>query len=240
MRGKILLPAMAAAVAVAFLAGPELALRLKADAVAGTGEVRQLTLADGSQAALSPGAAVQIDYSDGERRITLLQGQAWFRVTHDQRRPFRVVAGDVTTTDIGTAFEVVRSAQNVRVAVEQGAVRVDDGTSGRALAGHLVAGQYLSVGPGMALTHGTGPSSLVAAWRDGQLAVEDRPMSEVVAALRDWHRGLILIRSDALARRRVTGVYDLNDPAGAMHALAKAYGGRVSRLTPWIIVLSDH
>lgn len=234
---KAALPAAVAAI-LAVLAAPELALRWQADAMAGTGELRELTLADGSHASLSPGSAIRIDYSNDERRITLLRGQAWFEV-HDDARPFRVAARDVEATDIGTAFEVGLAGDDIHVAVGHGIVRVDDTKTARVISKRLTAGQSVSIDPGGNIRRDTASPELIGAWRDGQLAVQDKPMSDVVEALRPWYGGMIVVRSNALADRHVTGVYDLHDPAGAMEALTKAYGGSVTRLTPWLIILSD-
>jgi len=228
----------AAAALVVVLAAPEAALRWQADVVAGTGELRTMTLADGSHISLSPGSAVSIDYSAAERRIGLLRGQAWFDV-QDDPRPFRVAARHVETTDIGTAFEVGLTNGAIRVAVGHGIVQVDDARTGRTISERLVAGQAVSVDPTGKVLRGSAPPELIGAWRDGRIAVQDRPVSEVVDALRPWHRGVILVRPGTLAGRRVTGVYDLRDTAGAMTALTKAHGGRVTQVTPWLLILSD-
>lgn len=228
----------AAAALVVVLAAPEAALRWQADAIAGTGELRTMTLADGSHISLSPGSAVSIDYSAAERRIGLLRGQAWFDV-QDDPRPFRVAARNVETTDIGTAFEVGLTDEAIRVAVGHGIVRVDDPGNGRTISEQLVAGQHVSVDPTGKASLGAAPPELIGAWRDGRLVVQDQPVSEVVDALRPWHRGMILVRPGAIARQRVTGIYDLRDTAGAMAALTKAHGGRVTRITPWLLILSD-
>lgn len=228
----------AAAALVVVLAAPEAALRWQADAIAGTGELRVMTLADGSHISLSPGSAVSIDYSAAERRIGLLRGQAWFDV-QDDPRPFRVAARHVETTDIGTAFEVGLTDSSIRVGVGHGIVRVDDTRNGHTISERLVAGQTVSVDPAGKVSRGSAQPELIGVWRDGRLAVQDRPVSEVVDALRLWHRGMILVRPGALAGRRVTGIYDLRDPAGAMTALTKAHGGRVTQITPWLLILSD-
>ena len=230
-------PAAAAALVIA-LAAPEAALRWQADAIAGTGELRTMTLADGSRISLSPGSAISIDYSAAERRIGLLRGQAWFDV-QDDPRPFRVAARHVETTDIGTAFEVGLTDGLIRVAVGHGIVRVDDSRTGRTISEQLVAGQNVSIDPAGKASRGSAPPELIGAWRDGRLAVQDRPVGEVVDALRPWHRGMIVVRPVALARKRVTGIYDLRDTAGAMTALTRAHGGRVTRVTPWLLILSD-
>ena len=62
--------------------------------------------------------------SPGAIDVTLDAGGARFEVTPDQARVFRVQAGDVTVTVLGTIFTVERRDTDVRVAVERGRVRV--------------------------------------------------------------------------------------------------------------------
>lgn len=237
---KRITAALAAAAAAAFMvvAAPEAALRWQADVITGAGELRAMTLADGSHVSLQPGSAIRIDYSSGERRIRLLRGQAWFDV-QDDARPFRVAARNIETTDIGTAFEVGMSSAGIRVAVGHGIVRVDDVKTGKALSEQLLAGQTAFIDVAGRVRRETAPPELIGVWRDGQLVVQDQPVREVVDALRPWYRGVILVRPGALSQRRVTGLYDLRDATGAMTALTKAHGGRVTRVTPWLLILSD-
>lgn len=227
----------AAAAVVIIVAAPEMTLRWKADAVTGAGELKAMMLADGSHVSLSPGSAISVDYSESQRQIRLLRGQAWFEV-QDDARPFRVMARNIETTDIGTAFEVGLSGDAVRVAVGHGIVRVDDTKTRQTISDQLVAGQNVLIGSTGVVRHGVAPVELIGAWRDARLTVQDRSVEEVVAALRPWYRGVIIVRPGAHARRRVTGVFNLRDTVGAMEALTKAHGGRVTQITPWVLILS--
>src|SRR3546814_15164189 len=92
-------------------------------------------LADGSTVQLGPKSVIAVDYSSGSRAIRLLSGQAMFEVTHDPARPFRVVARDVTTTVLGTGFEVRMIGETTGVAVRHGRVRVEDHGRARELGG---------------------------------------------------------------------------------------------------------
>ncbi len=56
--------------------------------------------------------------------LRLEQGSAHFSVTPNPERPFRVLAGDVTVSVLGTVFDVALEPSGVRVAVERGRVRV--------------------------------------------------------------------------------------------------------------------
>jgi transmembrane sensor len=57
--------------------------------------------------------------------LRLEAGTARFSVAPDPSRTFRVLAGDVTVTVLGTVFTVAYDAKNVRVQVERGRVRVN-------------------------------------------------------------------------------------------------------------------
>lgn len=229
-------PAVAAAACLMLVAGPELLLRMRADAIAGTGDVKALRLADGTAIKLAPGGALAIRFADGERQVQLLRGTAYFDVAHDPRHPFRIGTGETTTTVLGTAFEVRREDAGAAVAVRRGLVRVscDHAPQSELLAAGLTAD--------LACGHGSSRGALepgrVAAWTDGQLVATSRSMREVIDGIRPWYRGIIVARGAGIDRRRVTGVYNLRDPQGALDALAAAHHARVRRITPLITVIS--
>ena len=80
--------------------------------------------------------------------------------------------------------------------------------------------------------------SQAAAWRQGQLVADDLPIAEVVAQLKRYVPGLIVLRDDAgLASKRVTGVYDLRHPEAALRAVVQPHGGRVERYSAWVLVV---
>ena len=92
--------------------------------VNGFSYARIVTLPDGSTAELAPGS--RIDYLKGGPRLVRLEGEGQFRVTEDNRRPFRVVSGELETTVLGTWFAVVADpgAATIRVHLYSGKVRV--------------------------------------------------------------------------------------------------------------------
>ncbi|AJP71281.1 FecR family protein [Sphingomonas hengshuiensis] len=230
--------AAAAAACVALWAGPNLLDDLRADHVAPTGEVRAFHLADGTQVKLAPGGALAVDYSDGQRHVRLLHGNAYFDVVHDPSRPFRIGASGTTTTVLGTAFEVQARGDAVGVAVRRGRVRVACDTA--APVAILSVGQTvdLACAAGTEL-HAATPPERIASWVDGQYVATDRPIRDVVDALRPWYRGIIVARGGGLETRRVTGVYDLRHPQDALSALATAHNARVMRVTPWVTIISS-
>jgi transmembrane sensor len=93
-------------------------------------------LPDGSSvSARSPDARVEtVAVSPTGVTLRLAAGSARFSVTPNAKRPFHVVARDVTVTVLGTIFTVTLDANNVRVDVERGRVRVDAQHDSRVLA----------------------------------------------------------------------------------------------------------
>lgn len=89
-----------------------------------TRSVETRTLADGSVVELRPGAALDVEFSAGERRVTLRAGEAHFAVQKDASRPFVVVASSVRVRAVGTAFAVDLGASAVEVFVTEGTVAV--------------------------------------------------------------------------------------------------------------------
>lgn len=220
------------------LAAPALLLRLEADHRTSTAEVRTLTLQDGSVVRLGAESAIAVDFTAGERRLRLLRGEAFFEVAPDAARPFRVAAGDVVASVLGTAFEVaLADAGEVGVAVQHGRVRVQGGAP--PLSQDLAAGDWVSVGGPAGAARGRRNPDEIGAWLDGEFVARDRPMMDVVEALRRYHDGRIVVQDGAFARTRVTGIYDLRDPAATLASLAASHDATLHRLSPWLLVVTS-
>ncbi|EKU73363.1 MULTISPECIES: FecR family protein [Sphingomonadales] len=231
--------AIAAAACLAIVVAPGMFVNLRADATSGTAELRSISLADGSTMILAPQSAVAFDVNKGgERKVQLLKGRAWFEVAPDRDHPFRVVAADTTTTVLGTAFEVTSGHRQVSVAVRNGTVRV-------ACSDQPERAEKLTVGDALDLTCEESSALRkkvdplrIAAWTDHQVIASDRPVREVIEALKPWHSGLILTYGDGLDTRRVTGAYDVRQADKVLQALAQSHDISVRNLTPWITVIS--
>lgn len=229
--------AVAAALVCAWVA-PSAILFARADHITGTGEMELVTLDDGSAVRLGPDSAIAVDYKSGARTVRLLAGQAWFDVKHNPDAPFRVAAGDVRTTVLGTSFDVRRIGAATAVSVQRGRVRVVDHGASPAPARELAAGEWARLDTQHGMTHGTDNPALLGAWREGQLVIRNRPIGEVIDELRPWHHGRIIVLNPALKDRRIDGVFDVRDTVAALTAIVQQEGGSVRTLTPWLVVIS--
>ena len=74
---------------------------------------RELRLADGSRIVLNRGASLTVrpDFGKGRRDVEL-DGEAWFDVTRDPSRPFRIHCGKETYVVRGTTFNILSWASD--------------------------------------------------------------------------------------------------------------------------------
>ncbi|MEE4453023.1 FecR family protein [Novosphingobium resinovorum] len=223
--------AIAAGVAALLVLGADLPVRLRADAMTATGEIRAVVLPDGSRATLDTGSAIA--FSEDGRSVTLLRGQAAFQVAPDRAHPFSVTADGGTTTALGTRFIVRRADADTRVVVSEHSVRV------------ALGARWATVREGQGLDYGDaglGAPRAVAvadadAWTRGRIRVVRRPLGEVVAELARYHRGYIGVVDGELARRTVSGTFDVRDPLGALDVIQRTLGIRSTRLTDGMILI---
>ena len=227
--------AAVAAVCVGVLAGPSLLLHLRADHRTGAGETLMVAMDDGSHIRLGPDSAIAASFDKGHRDIRLLSGQAWFEVQPDKARPFRVMAGHVTTSVLGTGFDVRMIGTTTSVAVRHGRVRVE---AQDMPARELTAGQWAMATADTALKTGTEQPDLIGAWQSGDIVARRLTIAAAIDELRPWFGGHIIVTDASLAARPISGIYHANDPAKALETMIHPYGGRVTRITPWLLIVS--
>ncbi|AWB07531.1 iron dicitrate transport regulator FecR (plasmid) [Azospirillum humicireducens] len=211
----------------------DLPLRLQADHRTATGMQERVVLADGSRVLMDTGTALAADVDETERSTRLLRGAAFFEVTPDPTRPFRITAGPAVVTVVGTAFAVRYLDDRVTVTVRHGTVDVarPGSPAVRLRAGEEVAVTATAIGAGH-------PADLAAAlgWVDGRLVFEDRPLGEVLGELDRYHPGLIVV-PDSLASRRITGNYRLDDPVRTAASLAELVRAEMLRVSDALLIL---
>lgn len=215
---------------------PGVMLRWNADYLTVTGERQTITLPDGSLVTLNTSSAIAVHFNDDLRRVTLLEGEAYFDVKHDPAHPF-VVASKFSEVEVkGTAFAVQTDDSKDIVSLERGRVEVTriNEKSDRAT---LEPGQTIEAGNGglSAVTATDIPQSL--AWRDGGVVFRDRQFGDALPNLQRYFGGRVLVMSDRFAAKRVSGNYRIDEPEAAIRTLAASVGATVTSLPGGILIL---
>ncbi|MHC8286124.1 FecR family protein [Pseudomonas sp. XS1P51] len=212
---------------------------INADYRSPVGEHREVTLADGSVVELDSGSAIDVQFTPDKRRVTLLRGQAFFSVKSQPDRAFEVAAEAITVTVTGTAFAVELAPDTIDVSVANGSVKVADKRRQNVALEPLKPGQgirFLRQGEGIQRTQI--PVEQIAAWRHWQMLAIDQPLSEIVARMRQYQSGLIVLNDEALGRRKITAALDLRSPRQALQAAIAPLGGKVKELSPYVLTVS--
>ncbi|CAN2536182.1 Protein+FecR [Methylocapsa aurea] len=228
--------ALAAAALALLLGFDDISIALRADRLTGVGETRSVVLDDGSTAHLDARSAIALRYAAGERRVVLLRGEALFEVAPDPGRPFVVEAAQGTITALGTAFDVALTGDGARVTVTEHKVAVRSG-GGDVVVEEGRGSSYARDRP--AAAPATVDVEAATAWRRGKLIVEDQPLGEVLAVLGRHRHGYVFCLRAADCARRVTGVFDADDPRRALKEMEEALGLRAIYLTDYLIVLHE-
>ncbi len=90
------------------------------------GQSSDITLSDGSVVSLHPGSRLAFPaVFTSTERVVKLEGEAYFNVVHDSKRPFIVITGMTETTVLGTEFDIdTRDGSSTVVTLVKGRVQV--------------------------------------------------------------------------------------------------------------------
>ncbi|GJE34044.1 FecR family protein [Methylobacterium oxalidis] len=233
--GPLICLAVAAVLGVAAADQLGLVDWLRSDLWSGVGDIAQATLSDGSRVDLNTGSALALRFSETERGIELLRGEAFFDVASDPQRPFVVRGGGLSVRAVGTSFSVRVDGTDTPVDVAEG--RVDVSASGQQV--RVSAGEAVRLERGTSLAVVKADVNRATAWREGRLIVSGERLSTVLAELGRYRRGRIVLLDSRAGERRVTGAFDTRSTDDALDAIAATMGVSVTRLTPLLVLVGS-
>ncbi len=215
-RGRRLWMSMSvAAGVVALLATGDLALHHGGNRYSTTvGEQRTIELVDRSVVHLNGLSRIQVHYSGKGREIQLLSGEALFEVAADATRPFRVVSGATIIRALGTEFGVLRRSSGTTVSVVEGLVQVANE--------RLTAGDEVRVAvDGRVEKRASVDVAAISSWRQHRLIFRDETLTDVAAEFNRYnHSPRIAVEGNVENARKLSGVFDANDPRSLLRSLS--------------------
>jgi len=196
------------------------------------GERKSFTLDDGSVITLNTRSRVETRFSRDSRDLTLVAGQANFRVAHDASRPFVVVAGDRQVTALGTVFDIRLEGDDVRVVVVQGHVAVQRRPQGRLI--DAVLSERRELAPGQSYStkaeHLFQPVSVrtvdvneTVLWEEGRVAFNDVPLTEAVAEMNRYSAGALVVADPSMRKLRISGVFRTDQSQAFVNAVKEYF-----------------
>lgn len=191
----------------------------------GIGEIRQVSLPDGTRLVLDSASRIEARFSGSGRMLTLAEGRARFIVAHESR-PFVVSAGASQVVATGTIFDVSLIHGRLSVVLLEGSVEVRQLRGGSAQ--KLSAGQRLVIGGEAPAVSGPVPRGETL-WPSRMLEFDDTPLHEVAALANRYSKTQLEFADEHIASLRVSGAYRAGDIEGLARSLAAAFELRLVR-----------
>ena len=148
------------------------------------GQDYHLTLADGTQVWLNAESRLEFpDRFNGNTREVRLQGEAYFEVKKDAKRPFIVHSDYLTTRVLGTSFNMrARSRTDANVTLVSGRVQVKAGDATEV----LTPGHQASL-TGSKLAVKAVDTYPITQWKEGFFYFDNQSLFKIMQELSRWY-----------------------------------------------------
>ncbi len=168
------------------------------------GGTYQITLSDGTKVWLN--AASTLKYPSKfsrNKRLVEIDGEAYFSVVKDAKRPFRVVSKGQEIEVLGTAFNIsaYQDEAEIKTTLIEGSVRLQIGTSGERVS--LVPGEQ-SILSGTTITKRAVDTAPYIAWKDGNFHFDNISLSDMLKQMSRWY-DVDVVYENVVPKERFSG-----------------------------------
>lgn len=172
------------------------------------GQKATIKLMDGTMVYLNVDSKISFpEQFAADKREIILEGEAFFDVSHNPKRPFIIKSGELTTTVLGTSFNVKAfKGEPNNVTVVTGKVKVNshgqNDTSNEVL---LVPNQQAFYN-GMLSKREVDISQFIA-WKEKVIHFEEVTLEEAVVVLERWFNVSIALEGENIGQCKISGKY---------------------------------
>jgi transmembrane sensor len=145
-----------------------------------------MVLEDGTKVWLNAGSSLTypVAFIGNERKVSIT-GEAYFEVTKDKQKPFRLVRDKTEVEVLGTHFNVNAYGDGpfIKVTLLEGSVKVNNGTN----SGMLKPGQQARVSDNNINVRSDVNVDQVMAWKNGYFSFDKASATEVMQEIARWY-----------------------------------------------------
>lgn len=189
------------------------------------GELQRYQLPDGSVVWLN--AYSQLIYNEdynARNRELWLQGEGYFEAAPGAARPFQVHTGSVTTTALGTTFNISTANHadgSIEVSLLTGRVAVSRGDAAHHFRRELLPGQRLLFSPTGDTLVAHFRDTEIMDWRQGKIVFDKVNMNDAFARLQQRYGCRIILEDSVLAHKKISGTFSASQPLEQVIATLK-------------------
>ncbi len=183
-----------------------------------------LQLEDGTRVWLNAATTLHypVRFTGRERRVELGNGEAYFEIAKNPRKPFIVVSGKMEVQALGTAFDVnayPRSDSSRSATLVEGRVVVTSPGAGR----YLHPGEQLALSGSIAKVLKPDIES-VTAWKNGLFLFNGTDLEEVMQQIARWYDVQIVYDSSFASKKFFTGEIKRSVPVSKLLGMMEETG----------------
>lgn len=161
------------------------------------------TLFDGSIITLNKSSQLSFNQSviKGSRNAELIQGEAFFQVARNEKKPFQVQVGEAMVTVLGTKFNIKKQDEQIEVILQSGSVQVNYREEVRILkpGDRLLINQVKGL-----LTSSTVEDNLYGYYVGNYFEAHETPLWRVIEVLNEAYGANIVLMNERLRNLPLT------------------------------------
>ncbi len=164
------------------------------------GGTYQVALPDGTLVWLNAASSLKFpaSFEDRKERKVELDGEAYFQVKHQEKKPFRVYTAGQVTEDIGTAFNInsYRDEASTKTTLLEGSVKVNQ--------------VMLKPNQQSILTHGgikviDVDASIAIDWKNGEFMLKNENLKSIMRKISRWYDVEVEFQDNRLENETFSG-----------------------------------
>jgi ferric-dicitrate binding protein FerR (iron transport regulator) len=164
-------------------------------------------------------------FETGQREVTLIKGEVFFRVTADAAKPFVVNTSTISIKVVGTAFNVIVNEQSVSVSVDEGKVLVYSATDSV----YLEADKAASFNPAQQKFEVTESNQNEWAYASGKLVFINTPLEEVFNHIEKLQNCEIQVSNAEIGNCKLTATFESVSTDYMLNLITEALNLSVTR-----------
>ena len=186
-----------------------------------------ITLKDGSTVTLNSESSLiyASDFGESMREVTLI-GEAFFEVTENPHKPFIVKSGNITTTALGTSFNISNFPEDEKITVSlaTGKVRVEKVNQSSDV-GHK---QHLLI-PGEQIRYSVDAKKFEKLrseddgeylWKDGIISFKQASLDDIIQKLERWYGVTIELSNQTNSVVNYDGIFSNQSLSNVLKAMS--------------------
>ncbi len=191
------------------------------------GQKSTITLSDGSIVYLNSGSKISYlsNYNDSLRYIEL-EGQAFFDVFKDKKKPFIVKCRGLEVVALGTSFDVNSyRAKSIQVSLVTGKIKLQIPEIPEKASFTLSPGEYSIVNNEYDITEkGNFEPYEILAWKEGRLIFKDESLEEIIPKLELWYAVQIDNQTTRLSSKHFNSTFEKENLDNILHNMGLSMG----------------